>query len=149
MLYRNLHLYIAGVVFEITVPLSTGTLYLALLDKGSSFPCVQGTTRLVGVLLAWVDAARLQQLLTDRTGLQNTGEVIVGVPGVPEADLVTLLIPPAFAPSVRNIPLTGAIKLACVDMLNGTTIENDYRGQKDIMAYMPVGYQNWGMLVNR
>lgn len=98
------------------------------------------------MLLAWVDASRLKELVTDRTGLQNTGEVIVGVP---EDGQVTLLLPPSFSPSVRNVPLTGAIKLACVDKLNGTTIERDYRGQKVIVAYMPVGYQNWGMLLNR
>lgn len=90
-----------------------------------------------------MDASRLQELVTDRTGLQDTGEVIVGVPNV-AANTATLLLPPAFAPTVRTIPLTGAIRLACVDMLNGTTIEKDYRGQKDIMAYMPVGYQSWG-----
>lgn len=96
------------------------------------------------MLLAWVDASRLDQLVTDRTGLQNTGEVVVGVP---ENGQVMLLLPPSFAPSVRTIPLTGAIKLACLDKLNGTMIERDYRGQKVIVAYVPVGYRNWGMLL--
>ena len=100
---------------------------------------------MVGVLVAWVDASRLQQLITDRTGLQDTGEVIVGVP---EEDQVVLLIPPALSPTVRNISLTGAIKLACVDMENGTTIEKDYRGRNVIVAYLPVGYQDWGMLLS-
>ncbi|KAG0611779.1 hypothetical protein M758_7G164000 [Ceratodon purpureus] len=102
-----------------------------------------GSGRIVGVLLAWVDASRLKELVTDRTGLQNTGEVIVGVP---DDDQVTLLLPPAFSPSTRTVALTGAIKAACIDKLNGTTIESDYRGQKVIVAYIPVGYQNWGLL---
>jgi len=96
------------------------------------------------VLLAWVNASRLQQLVTDRTGLQDTGELIVGAPDGQE---VHLLLPPALDPSVTQIPLAGAIKLACVDMANGTTIEKDYRGVVVIAAYTPVGYENWGMCV--
>ena len=95
------------------------------------------------MLVAWVDASRLKELATDRTGLQKTGEVIVGVP---DGGQVTLLLPPAFSPLVRFVPLTGAIQLACAKKENGTTIEKDYRGQKVIVAYIPVGYQNWGML---
>jgi signal transduction histidine kinase len=95
------------------------------------------------VLLAWVNASRLQQLVTDRTGLQDTGELIVGAPDGQE---VHLLLPPALDPSVTQIPLAGAIKLACVDMANGTTIEKDYRGVVVIAAYTPVGYENWGLV---
>jgi hypothetical protein len=62
---------------------------------------------------------------------------------------VHLLLPPALDPSVTQIPLAGAIKLACVDMANGTTIEKDYRGVVVIAAYTPVGYENWGMCVCR
>ncbi len=98
------------------------------------------------MLLAWVNASRLQQLITDRTGLQDTGELIVGAPDGQE---VHLLLPPALDPSVTQIPLAGAIKLACVDMANGTTIEKDYRGVVVIAAYTPVGYENWGMCVCR
>lgn len=83
--------------------------------------------------------------MTDRTGLQNTGELVVGVP---EGDGVHLVLPPSLASSVKNIPLNGAIKLACVFGLNGTLIEKDYRRQKVIVAYTPVGYQNWGMALN-
>lgn len=97
---------------------------------------------IVGVLVAWVNASRLEELVTDRTGLQNTGELIVGVP---EGNQVHLVLPPSLAHSVSTISLTGAIKLACVDGLNGTMIEMDYRRQKVIVAYTPVGYQNWGM----
>ncbi|KAG0559642.1 hypothetical protein M758_10G116400 [Ceratodon purpureus] len=98
---------------------------------------------IAGVLVAWVNASRLGKLVTDRTGLQNTGELIVGVP---KNDRVHLVLPPSLAHNVQNIALTGAIKLACEDMLNGTLIERDYRGQKVIVAYTPVGYQNWGLL---
>ncbi|KAH9546116.1 hypothetical protein CY35_12G078900 [Sphagnum magellanicum] len=98
---------------------------------------------LVGVLLAWVNASQLQQLITDRTGLQDTGELIVGAPDGQE---VHLLLPPALDPSVTQIPLAGAIKFACVDMANGTTIEKDYRGVVVIAAYTPVGYENWGLV---
>uniref|UniRef100_A0A7I4B0D7 histidine kinase n=1 Tax=Physcomitrium patens TaxID=3218 RepID=A0A7I4B0D7_PHYPA len=98
---------------------------------------------IVGVLVAWVNASRLEKLVTDRTGLQNTGELVVGVP---EGDGVHLVLPPSLASSVKNIPLNGAIKLACVFGLNGTLIEKDYRRQKVIVAYTPVGYQNWGLL---
>lgn len=96
------------------------------------------------MLLAWVNASRLAKLVTDRTGLQNTGELIVGVP---KGDRVHLVLPPSLADNVQDIALTGAIKLAC-DLLNGTMIERDYRGQKVIVAYTPVGYQNWGIYLN-
>lgn len=101
--------------------------------------------RIVGVLLAWVNASRLEELVTDRTGLQNTGELIVGIP---EGNRVHLVLPPSLAPNVHYIDLRGAIKLACVDMENGTLIERDYQGQKVIVAYTPVGYQNWGRWLN-
>jgi hypothetical protein len=91
--------------------------------------------------LAWVNATRLQQIITDRTGLQDTGELIVGIP---EGQEVHLLLPSALDPSVTQIKLAGAIELACVDMANGTTIERDYRGVVVIVAYTPVGYSNWG-----
>ncbi len=94
------------------------------------------------MLLAWVNASQLQQLITDRTGLQDTGELIVGAPDGQE---VHLLLPPALDPSVTQIPLAGAIKFACVDMANGTTIERDYQGVAVIVAYTPVGYSNWGV----
>lgn len=104
--------------------------------------CAQENKVIIGVLLAWVDAKRLQQLVTDRTGLQDTGELVVGVP---EGDRVHLVLPPSLDPFVTYINLQGAIRLACVDMANGTTIERDYQGQKVIVAYTPVGYQNWGV----
>lgn len=104
--------------------------------------CLQRDSSLAGVLLAWVNASRLGKLVTDRTGLQNTGELIVGVP---QGDRVHLVLPPSLAYYVQDIALTGAIKLACEDGLNGTMIEKDYRGQKVIVAYTPVGYQKWGM----
>jgi hypothetical protein len=92
--------------------------------------------------LAWVNATRLQQIITDRTGLQDTGELIVGIP---EGQEVHLLLPSALDPSVTQIKLAGAIELACVDMANGTTIERDYRGVVVIVAYTPLGYSNWGV----
>uniref|UniRef100_A0A7I4ERV2 histidine kinase n=1 Tax=Physcomitrium patens TaxID=3218 RepID=A0A7I4ERV2_PHYPA len=116
---------------------------LMLQDSNAVVSNLKKDSVIVGVLVAWVNASRLEELVTDRTGLQNTGELIVGVP---EGNQVHLVLPPSLAHSVSTISLTGAIKLACVDGLNGTMIEMDYRRQKVIVAYTPVGYQNWGLL---
>ncbi|KAH8959773.1 hypothetical protein BDL97_06G094800 [Sphagnum fallax] len=126
-----------GVHFDYPIHMPTGWVFLI------SRSITSESQDLVGVLLAWVNATRLQQIITDRTGLQDTGELIVGIP---EGQEVHLLLPSALDPSVTQIKLAGAIELACVDMANGTTIERDYRGVVVIVAYTPLGYSNWGLL---
>ncbi|XP_002967448.2 uncharacterized protein LOC9635761 [Selaginella moellendorffii] len=98
---------------------------------------------MIGVLTALINATTLKTLIHDRTGLQNTGELIVGVPI--ENKTVHLLLPPQAHPGVTSVPLSGSMASA-IGGLSGVRRERDYRGVEVIVAYAPVGYLNWGLL---
>lgn len=97
---------------------------------------------LIGVLLTWVNATKLERLVYDRTGLQGTGELLVGVPEDPET--VHLLFPPLRNENVINVPFEGAMARAIRGEM-GIMRQRDYDGVKIIAAYRPVGFKSWGM----
>ncbi|KAI5064609.1 hypothetical protein GOP47_0021279 [Adiantum capillus-veneris] len=99
--------------------------------------------RLIGVLLTWVNATKLERLVYDGTGLQGTGELLVGVPQDPKT--VRLLFPPLQNPAVAELPFGGAMARA-INGETGIRRERDYNGVKTIAAYRPVGFMRWGLL---
>ncbi|KAH7431200.1 hypothetical protein KP509_08G035900 [Ceratopteris richardii] len=99
--------------------------------------------RLIGVLLTWINATKLERLVYDGTGLQGTGELLVGLPE--GANTVRLLFPPLHDPNITRLPLDGAM----AEAINGETgikRQWDYNGVKVIAAYRPVGFMRWGLL---
>lgn len=58
---------------------------------------------LIGVLMTWVNAAKLEHLVYDRTGLQGTGELLIGIPEE-GLKLVHLLFPPQQSPNLTLLP---------------------------------------------
>ncbi|MCO5568546.1 hypothetical protein L7F22_022245 [Adiantum nelumboides] len=99
--------------------------------------------RLIGVLLTWVNATKLERLVYDATGLQGTGELLVGVPQDP--DTVRLLFPPLQNREVAELPFGGAMARA-INGETGIRRERDYNGVKTIAAYRPIGFMRWGLL---
>ncbi|KAI5084877.1 hypothetical protein GOP47_0001046 [Adiantum capillus-veneris] len=97
----------------------------------------------IGVLMTWVNATKLVDLVYDRTGLQTTGELLIGVP-VGE-DKVRLLFPPFSNQSLVIGRKRGAMARA-VNGESGIMTLRDYSGSKVIAAYRPVGFLQWGLL---
>lgn len=99
--------------------------------------------RLIGVLLTWINATKLERLVYDGTGLQGTGELLVGLPQ--DRNTVRLLFPPLQHPDVTNLPFDGAMARA-INGETGIRRQRDYNGVKIIAAYRPVGFMRWGLL---
>lgn len=96
---------------------------------------------MIGVLLTWVNATKLEGLVYDRTGLQGTGELLVGVPE--DSNTVRLLFPPLQNANVTEVPFDGAMARAIGGKM-GIMRQRDYNGVKIIAAYRPVGFKGWG-----
>lgn len=125
-----------GVLFGYPIPTPTGWIYnisTAIYNKRHA---------LIGVLLTWVNATKLEGLVYDRTGLQGTGELLVGVPE--DSNTVHLLFPPLHA-NVTEVPFDGAMARAIGGKM-GIMRQRDYNGVKIIAAYRPVGFKGWGLL---
>jgi two-component system NtrC family sensor kinase len=109
-----------------------------------SGPAVASDGRMLGVVVVVLDLSLIEQLLSDATGLGQTGEVLVGKR---LGDKVHYLLPP------RNNPQTTEILLASVPAManalqgrKGFMHTTDYRGVEVLAAYQPVEYQGWGMV---
>lgn len=98
---------------------------------------------LIGVLLTWVNATKLVSLVYDRTGLQATGELLIGVPE--SMNMVHLLFPPLQNPNLTLVYKGGAMARA-INGESGIMTLHDYSGAKVIAAYRPVGFMHWGLL---
>ncbi|KAH7422381.1 hypothetical protein KP509_12G006200 [Ceratopteris richardii] len=99
--------------------------------------------QLVGVLLTWVNATKLERLVYDGTGLQGTGELLIGMPE--DSHTVRLLFPPLQNPRVTKLPLDGAMAEA-INGRTGILRQEDYNHIQVIAAYRPVGFMHWGLL---
>ncbi|MCO5558370.1 hypothetical protein L7F22_011951 [Adiantum nelumboides] len=97
----------------------------------------------IGVLMTWVNATKLVDLVYDRTGLQTTGELLIGVPE--GKDKVRLLFPPLANQSLITGRKRGAMARA-INGESGIMTLRDYSGSKVIAAYRPVGFLQWGLL---
>ena len=103
-----------------------------------SAPAMVGTNP-VGVVFVLADQKPLRKLLRDRTGLGRTGEVMLGARA---GDKIDYLLSP-----VADVPLAQAPAMAAA--LNGESgfkAVIDYRGDRVLAAYRPVGYRDWGIV---
>ena len=97
----------------------------------------------VGILYAAIDARRLQSIIADKTGLQDSGRLLVGYrnAGGGAADSVESLFP-SDALHRPTLPYR-SLQLAVANA-SGCLHETGSSGQKVVSCYRPVGYSNWG-----
>ena len=111
--------------------------------------CVTGliTTndnQILGIVMLELDVTPMMEALSDRTGLGNSGEVILGAL---EGDQVKYLLPTRHSPghlllSQSNVPaMTRAIQGRV-----GFDAVRDYRDQLVLAAYRPINYRDWGLV---
>ncbi|MGE0606213.1 MAG: response regulator [Pirellulales bacterium] len=110
-------------------------------------PATSGNGALLGVFFVTLNVDRLDEFLQNRTGLGETGEVLVGTrtPG----GLVRYLIPPRQNPDIQEVPLANAPAMAAATLgesLNEPETRKDYRGVDVLVAFRPVGYGDWGLV---
>jgi hypothetical protein len=92
--------------------------------------------------VTFVNATDLAKLYYGRTGLQRTGEVLIGIAEGP--DMVRFMFPPARGQNRTLFRRRDAMNRA----LNGEVgilVFKDYGGVKVVAAYRPVGFMHWGM----
>ena len=92
--------------------------------------------------MTWVNASKLGALVYDRTGLQRTGELLVGIPQ--NSNLVHLLFPALQNINVTMVQPDGAMARAIAGE-SGVLRQRDYSGESIIAAYTPVEFMHWGV----
>lgn len=98
----------------------------------------------LAVVVVLLDLAPLTGLVADRVGLGETGEVLLGTR---QDDEVRLLAPLRHAPAAAALPLeTMPVMDRALRGETGLVHTRDYRGAEVLAAYLPVGYQEWGMV---
>lgn len=103
---------------------------------------------LIGVLMVWLDVTPLERILTNRTGLQDTGTLLVATR---EGDQVRYLLTPEDS-TQRSVQLKEVP--AMEKALNGESGSEvmHYSGDEVLVSYRPVDYQPnsddapWGMV---
>lgn len=99
----------------------------------------------LGVLLVVTDISEMERALHDNTGLGKSGDSILGVR---EGEHIRFLFPPRNSPAYDTIPAESMPALqAAIEGRETLTKGLDYRGTQAVMAGVPVGYANWGLVV--
>ncbi len=102
-------------------------------DRGRSF--------VVGALL---NLDPMVEFLTNRTGLGETGDVLVGTL---KEERLQLFFPPRNAPQTAGkVPLEMPAPLDALHTKGEAMRTLDERGVDVLAAYRPIGYGNWGMV---
>ena len=98
----------------------------------------------LGVVMVLLDVTPMVEFLSDATSLGETGEVMVGTR---HDDRIRYLLPPRHDSSVKEQFLDDASTMFAAIQGDAAFVEStDYRGQDVLVAYSPVGYDNWGMV---
>ena len=103
-----------------------------------SAPAMVGTNP-VGVVFVLADQKPLRKLLRDRTGLGRTGEVMLGAR---VGEKIDYLLSPVADVTVTQAPAMAA----ALNGESGFKAVTDYRGDRVLAAYRPVGYRDWGIV---
>ena len=112
-------------------------------------PATTNDGQFLGVVLVSLNVERLVELLSEKTGLGNSGELLVARL---EDDRISYLIPPSDSETAKNILAKDAPVM--VRAINGETSQDisDYGGKSVLAACRPIELQkpefaNWGMVV--
>ncbi len=109
-------------------------------DQWVTAPLVSSEGTLLGVLVAVLDAQPMADVLDDRTGLNQTGKVLVAK-SVGE-HVQYLMRPDIHKLAAKDVPAT----IAAIRNETGFRETIDYRGVPVLVAYRPVGYGDWGLI---
>ena len=109
-----------------------------------SGPATAPDGQLLGVAMVVLDLGPMEQLLSDASGLGQTGEILVGTR---RGDTVHHLLPPRHDPEITEVPLARTPAMAeALRGHQGFMQTTDYRGIEVVAAYQPAGYRGWGMV---
>lgn len=107
-------------------------------------PARGADNRVVGIVMMEVDADRIMELLADRTGLGQTGVVLLGTRA--GENIRYLLVPDAGTQSF-DVPVSRSPTMAAAtEGQSGFQQTIDWRGVPVLAAYRPVGYDDWGLV---
>lgn len=124
------------------VPRRAGEKFVADLAAPSRW--VDGTRAVLGVVMLTVNATPLADSLGDRTGLGETGEVLLGVQQNGELRFV---FPPRFSVRSDRLPPADAPAMALATAGRKYFGYNlDYRREPVLAAGLPVGPAGWGLV---
>ncbi len=114
---------------------------LALLSAPAT---VQPGDRLVGVVMMLTDARGILDAVSDRTGLGQSGTVMVGMR---VNETIRYLLMSESGTSTSEVPASHApAMVAATSGESGFKPTRDWRGVDVLAAYQPVGYRNWGVV---
>jgi len=105
-----------------------------------------GEDHTLGTVVVLADFAPIAALLMDPRGLEDTGEVLVGVK---DGDVIRLVLPPRSRSSLTEVAASEVPTLgAASEGEFGFKRTMDYRGADVLVAYMPVGaaFAGWGLI---
>tara|TARA_R110002111_G_scaffold262794_2_gene341073 strand:- start:5452 stop:9540 length:4089 start_codon:yes stop_codon:yes gene_type:complete len=102
---------------------------------------------LIGVLMVWLDVTPLKEILTNRVGLQKTGDLLVATK---QGDHVRYLFQPRDS-ETWSVPLTDVPAMAKALQDESGSEVMDYSGARVLVSYRPVDYRTdpnaqWGMV---
>ena len=104
-----------------------------------SAPAISHQGRFLGVVMARVDLQRLVDLMNDRAGLGDSGEVLVGTR---DGDHITYLVPSSQPPGCDGVDVADAP--AMVKAIEGKFGQNrsEYDGRNVLIAWRPIRVQS-------
>jgi len=126
--------------------------YYATTNAPAAFiaaPVLQGG-EVIGVVVLQMSNAEVYKVINDYTGLDTTGETVVGSRGDNDVVLVTPVRHDAFAAFRRRIPLGSPLGWSlqqAVQGLQGHGLELDYRGKQVMAAWQYLPSLRWAMVV--
>jgi len=106
-------------------------------------PVTTADGRWVGVVMMETDAEPIVQLLADRTGLGETGLVMLGERM--DDKIRYLMVPGAGTLSLEVLQSHSPAMTAATEGQRGFRQTQDWQGVPVLTAYRPVGYRNWGL----
>lgn len=108
-------------------------------------PVVARSGQSLAVVIVVLDIAEMAQMLAEKTGLGDSGEIIVGTALGP--DQIEYLLPPQSAPeTTRVLSVQVPAMTLAVNRQSGFMHTRDYRGKEVVAVYRPVHYLDWGMV---
>jgi signal transduction histidine kinase/DNA-binding response OmpR family regulator len=107
-------------------------------------PLLDQRGRTLGVLLIELDATPMQMLIADIPRLGSTAEIQVGT--IDDGN-VRFLFPPRLGPAPDTVPQEASPAMTrAVAGQSGDMVTTDYRGERVVAVFAPLGYRDWGIV---
>ncbi|WP_413161460.1 ATP-binding protein [Capilliphycus salinus ALCB114379] len=110
-----------------------------------SQPILNSSQQQIGTDLVLFKMARLQEIITDNTGLGQTGQIFVGAF---QYQKVELLISSKNEPELSLEPILKAIEKTVVSQKSGLTlVKRNFWSHAQVIAFEPLPEVNWGLVI--